>query len=102
MSYVEQQNMQEMLKSLMSLPELDYNDIMNMIDAYQIASAHHSAVGKFKGIVAFLKKGNALTVKNDKELINISSKIQLQELIKSSYMFGTISNSSFFETCFTE
>jgi hypothetical protein len=102
MSYIEEQNKQAMLSRLQFRPELLYQEIMDAINEYQIASVHHTAVGKFKGIRDFINTGNSILIKNNTEIICIEKIQQLKDLIKSSYMYNTIAYSSFFDTCFNE
>ena len=103
MNYTVMQHRKAILKQLKSSPSLSYEEIMEAINEYQIASAHNIAVGKFKGIIDYIKEGKSVMIANTGiENIVINSKQQLIDLIKSSDYYNTISNSNFFETCFNE
>lgn len=103
MNYSVFQYRKSIFDRLKSRPELNYGEIMDAINEYQITTGHNIAVGKFLGIIDFIKEGNSITITNtDIGNIEINNKQQLIELIESSDFYNIVANSNFFETCFKE
>lgn len=59
---------------------IDYKEILGIADAFQIASGQNFAIGKIKGLLEFIIKGNSLKIKNFKQSNNEKIISSIEEL----------------------
>jgi hypothetical protein len=65
MSYiVEQEQKTRMMNKLQASSSIDYQELLDITNAFQIASAQSYATGNTKALLDFLKGGNTITILN--------------------------------------
>lgn len=77
---------EQLTKELNTTNAISYNEISNILDAFQIASGQGFAIGKTKAILEFLKNGNSLTIENfnnTNENRKITSISELDDIYKN-------------------
>lgn len=78
MGFYEIQKEQE--EQLDETGSITYSDLIEILDAFQIASGQTYAIGKTKALVMYLKKGHILTIKNFENSGTDKQVTSLQEL----------------------
>jgi hypothetical protein len=84
----------EILEGLKTNNIISYDDVLNIIDAFQIASAQGYAVGKTKGILDFIKNYGKIVVtkipnSDDLEIKTISDLSKLYSSIDKNINIDT-------------
>ena len=84
----------EVLKQLKQNSTISFEEIKNIIEAYQIASGQGYAIGKTKGILGFLKNYGEIKIINDVGELKLilKTKLDLVSLYKSMDHFIDIKN----------
>lgn len=78
MSYVQNQQKKLMEERLQKDATIAYSEILDIINAYQVASMNAIGTGEIKGILTFLDKGMKITIHNNEK----------QEIIKNKFLFA--------------
>lgn len=100
MNYVQQEQKRLMKENLHNKAELTYQDIVDIIYSYQIASGSAMGSGKIMGILDFLNEGIPVTLHVDGRQEKINDKFDLARLIQSIDNLIDITSSRFFEEYF--
>jgi hypothetical protein len=61
---VEQEQKKKMLNKLIESPLIEYREILDITDAFQIASGQSYAIGNTKALLDYLKDGKSITILN--------------------------------------
>lgn len=74
---------EEMLDQLKRCGTISYRDILDILNAFQIASGQGFAIGRTKAILNFIRQGGVLKLENIKGMESISSFNELADVYKS-------------------
>lgn len=94
---------QEQKEKLEQNNVMSFKEIMDIVEAFQIASGQSFAIGKTIAILDFLKKGNSIVIQNfdnTGEVIVVFSVTELANIFKSIDKFVDLESDKEFKSFF--
>jgi hypothetical protein len=96
-------NRLKMLAQLEGTSAIEYEELLRIATAFQVASGQSFAIGSTKGILEHLKKGNTVTILNQGEFpgpIKLVSVVDLAKAFKNIDQHIDLVNDSDFKNFF--